>query len=331
MPRPKTDQHRSRAAVIRVVLVTAAALVIVPAADAARPLLITPAGVAGVRPGVTLAQVKQRLGVKFTGLGFGADVFGAVCGGKVSGQADFHVRSGVARLTGIAFTGGVRTKEGISPGSTFQQLRRAYGRRLILDHDPDIHEGDADVVRSSPHNLVFMVEDGSVDSIGLASQGVLDVRCPTTSTPPPPTIGVLSLTGASGLEPVMPVNDVLSAWPWFPYLTEALGSGSGSWMPVCAGAVRGSLEFGGGALARLWLYAGASTDTGITIGSTIDELRQTYGATLDQEPGGDYYVHAPGPPPVATLGFRVAHGTVTAIGFGGAQAIGSADGSSAYC
>ena len=312
------------------VFATAGAARLQPAA-AAQPFLITPAGVVGVRPGVTLGEVKQRLGVRFTGLGFGADVFGAVCGGKLSGEADFHVRSGVAHLTNIAFTGGVRTKEGISPGSTLRQLRRAYGRRLILDHDPDIHTGDADVVRASPHNLVFMVEDGSVVSIGLATRGLLDVRCPTTLTPPPTTIGVLSLTGASGLEPVMPVNDVLAAWPWFPFLTEALGSGWGSWMPVCAGAVRGSLEFGGGALARLWLYAGASTDTGITIGSTIDDLRQTYGATLTEEPGGDDYVYAPGPPPVATLGFRVEDGTVTAIGFGGAQAIGSADRSTSFC
>jgi hypothetical protein len=313
-----------RPLVIRVALVVAAAVAVVPTAAAARPLLITPAGVAGVRQGVTLAQVKQRLGVKFIGEGVSDDFFGAVCGDKLSGEAGFHVRSGVAHLTYITFTGGVRTREGISPGSTFRQLRRAYGRRLILDKDTDIHEADADVVRGSPHNLVFMVEDGHVDSIGLATHGVLAVRCPTVLTPPPPTIGVLSLTGASGLEPVLPQDEVAAVWPWFPILTEASGSGSDSYMPICAGAVRGSLEFGGGALARLWLYAGASTDTGITIGSTIDDLRQTYGTTLIADPDGFYYVHAPGPPPIATLGFHVDDGVVTEIGFGGAQAIGGA-------
>jgi hypothetical protein len=282
---------------------------------------------------MTLAQVKQRLHVKFTGQRFGNEVIGAVCGGGLRGEADFRVRSGAARLSGIAFAGGVRTKEGIAPGSTFRQLRRAYGRRLILDNDPET--GDTYFVRSTrrgTYGLVFMVRDGRVVSIGLEKGGVLDVRCPTVSTPPPATIGVLSLTGASGLRPVMPERELLAAWPWFPLLTDQAGSGWHQWMPICAGATRGRLEIKGGALGGVWLSSGASTDAGISIGSTLDDLRRAYGADLDDSSGGShYFVYAPGPPPVATLGFRVDRGIVKAIGFGGRQGIGGPPGSSVWC
>lgn len=295
-------------------------------------MLITPAGVDGVRPGVTLAQVKHRLGVTFAGVGWGKEVDGAICGGALQGKAEFAVRSGVARLTSIAFTHGVRTKEGIAPGATFRQLRRAYGRRLRLDPDTDAHTGDYDVVRApSPgtYDLVFVVDADRVVSVGLV-RGVLDVRCPTVSTSPPPTIGVLSLQGASGLQPVMPENQVLAMWPWFPFITESAGSGWDSWMPVCAGATRGTVQFGGGALASVWLTSGVSTDTGITIGSTVDALQSAYGSALQTEVG-DYVVYAEERPPVATLEFVVRQGIVTAIGFGGRQSIGSPLGDTVWC
>jgi hypothetical protein len=217
-------------------------------------------------------------------------------------------------------------ERGDRPGSTFSALKRAYGRRLKLDSNRDPHTGDFDIVRSSrsgTYDLTFLVDKGHVDSIGL-NDGVLAVHCPTVSTPPPVTIGTLSLRGASGLQPVMPEDNVFATWPWFPSLTEPGGSGWDQWMPVCAGRTRGILMFGGGAFANVWFSSGAQTDAGISIGSTIDELRRAYGADLQPQTylrKGYYHVHAPGPPPVAALGFFVRNSTVTAIGFGGRQSV----------
>jgi hypothetical protein len=178
-------------------------------------------------------------------------------------------------------------------------LKRAYGRRLILDKDTDIHTGDADVVHSAHR-----------------------VHCPTVATHPPPTFGVVSLAGASGLQPVMPIPHVLTTWPWFPLLTDSAGSGWDSWMPVCAGATHGMVSFGGGALAGVWFSSGASTDNGISVGSSLTDLQNAYGSDLQALNSASYFVYAGGPPPVATLGFRVGRGVVTALGFGGRQGIG---------
>jgi len=243
----------------------------------------------------------------------------------------------LARLDRIAFADGVRTKEGIAAGSTFGALRRAYGKGLILDKDPDIHAADADVVRPTHRggtDLVFMVdtETREIVSIGLGMGEVLAVHCPTTSAPPPSTIGDLSLTGgASGIKPVMPEHELFAVWPWFPQLTDAAGSGWDSWMPVCAGATRGYVQFNSNDLTSVWFSSGASTDAGISIGSTLDDLRAAYGIDLQGPEGRDYYVSAPGPPPVATLGFEVGDGTVTAIGFGGRQGIGAPLSEQIYC
>jgi len=235
------------------------------------------------------------------------------------------MRSGVARLWRLAFTGGAATVEGISPGASLRALKRTYGRRLILDKDTDIHTGDADVVhaaRRGGYDLVFVVDGGHVVSIGLDTGGVLDVRCPAVAVPPPATFGLLSLAGASGLQPVMRVPQVLAAWPWFPLITDSAGSGWDSWMPVCAGRTRGLVSFGGGALGGVWFSSGASTDTGIRIGSSLADLQASYGTDLQSSDPTLYFVYAAGPPPVATLGFHVDSGIVTALGFGGRQSIG---------
>jgi hypothetical protein len=269
--------------------------------------------------------VKQRLGVTFVGARFGNELDGAICGRGVRGEAVFNFRSGAARLHAIALTGGVRTAEGVAPGSSVRALKRAYGRRLILDKDPDIHTGDADVVHSAHrcgYDLVFMADGGRVVSIGLNTSGVLDVHCPTVATRPPPTFGVVSLASASGLQPVMPIPHVLATWPWFPLLTDSAGSGWDSWMPVCAGATHGMVSFGGGALAGVWFSSGAFTDNGISIGSSLADLQNAYGSDLQALNSASYFVYAGGPPPVATLGFRVGRGVVTALGFGGRQGIG---------
>jgi hypothetical protein len=319
------------------VLAVAAALAGASEAAAPRQLLLTQDGVAGVKPGMTVVQVKHRLRATVAGDRYGNDLDVAVCGPKIRGEALFHIRAGVARLDRIAFAGGVRTTEGIAPGSTFRALRRAYGKRLVLDNDPDIHAADADVVHPTHRggiDLVFTVdnESGRVVSIGLGFGGLLAVHCPTVTAPPPATIGALSLTGvASGIRPIMPENEVFAVWPWFPQLTDAAGSGWVSWMPVCAGATRGYAQFHSGDLTSVWFSSGASTDAGIAIGSTLDDLRAAYGTDLQGPEAGDYYVAAKGPPPVATLGFQLAGATVTAIGFGGRQEIGAPLVSQIWC
>jgi len=291
-----------------------------------RPLLLTEDGVAGVKRGMTLAQVKQRLHATAVGDRSGTDLDLAVCGPKIRGEARFVIRGGTARLDGIAFAGGVRTEEGIVPGSTFRALRRAYGKRLVLDDDSFIRAADADIVRPTRRGgaeLLFMVDNDSerVVSISFGFGGLLAIHCPTASTPPPATIGVLSLTGgAFGIKPVMPQQELFAVWPWFPQLTDGAGSGWYSWMPVCAGATRGYAEFHSGSLTSVSFSSGASTDAGISIGSTLDELRAAYGVSL-QESSGTYYVSAQGPPPIATLGFQVEGATVTLIGFGGRQGV----------
>jgi hypothetical protein len=306
-------------------LLAAAVFACASGARAAPAIVITEHGVAGVRPGVTLAQVKARLDASFAGGQFGRELDGAVCGGAVQGEAEFAIGSHGPRLWGIAFTAGVVTHQGIKPGSTLGQLERVYGKRLRLDSDPDIHEADSDVVRpADPHGytLVFTVDVWTkrVLAIGLALGDVLAVHCPTAVTPPP-SIGVLSLAGASGITLFMPQPQVLATWPWFPSLTDGDATGSDSWMPVCAGTTRGAVTFGGFALASMFFNSGASTDTGITIGSTLEELKASYGADLTAIGPTEYEVYARGGPPTATLGFDVKNGVVTAIGFGGRQSI----------
>lgn len=321
---------------LAVMMVVAAALAGASEAAGPRPLLLTQDGVVGVKPGMTVVQVKHRLQATVAGDRFRNDLDLAVCGPKIRGEARFHIRAGVARLNGIAFAGGVTTKERIAPGSTFETLQRAYGKRLVLDPDPDPHTADADVVhptRRGGSDLVFMVdnENGRVLSIGLGFYGLLAVHCPTVSAPPPATIGALSLTGgASGLRPVMPENEVFALWPWFPQLRDAAVSGWVTWMPVCAGTTRGYAEFHGPYLTSVWFSSGASTDAGISIGSTLDDLRAAYGTDLQGSDGG-YFVSAQGPPPVATLGFRVAGATVIAIGFGGRDGVSGGSGGQIWC
>src|SRR5262249_10233120 len=131
---------------------------------------------------------------------------------------------------------------------------------------------------------------------------------------------------------LMPEAAVLATWPWFPMLTDAAGGGWSTWMPVCAGATRGEAQFHGGVMTGVWFTSGATTDAGISIGSSLNDLRPGYGASLDVSFGSSaYYVYASGPPPVATLGFEMHGETVTAIGFGGRQDIGRSHDLSIWC
>ena len=62
----------------------------------------------------------------------------------------------------------------------------------------------------------------------------------------------------------------------------------------------------------------------------LDDLRAAYGTDLQGSDGG-YFVSAQGPPPVATLGFRVAGATVIAIGFGGRDGVSGGSGGQIWC
>ena len=103
-----------------------------PAAPRGIPSLVALDGVGGVRPGMTVAQVEDRFGVDLR-----LDDLGTNCkpasfrSGSVRGYAIFI--SG--RLGSVWYERGARTPRGITIGSTFAELRRAYPRVAIRkDH-----------------------------------------------------------------------------------------------------------------------------------------------------------------------------------------------------
>jgi hypothetical protein len=96
--------------------------------------LVTLAGVDGVTPHMSLAQVdrvwRMRLQVVSPAGGSAAQGFAAICVGRIEGAADFYGLGVPTTLRALWFFAGVRTSAGIRIGSSIEALRHAYGSLL---------------------------------------------------------------------------------------------------------------------------------------------------------------------------------------------------------
>jgi hypothetical protein len=107
-------------------------------ADAAKlaPWRVSFAGVLGVRPGMTVAEVRQRWHVRFS---FST---GSAPGCKIGGFTKNPVEGGAlfqdGKFDAVWFSRGVRTAEGVRVGSHVSDLRRIYGARLR--HDQNLYD-----------------------------------------------------------------------------------------------------------------------------------------------------------------------------------------------
>ena len=95
------------------------------------PLRITLEGVAGVRPGMTLAQAQSRLGspLVLSHARPGSDCrMARISTDPLRGDALFVHE----RLSALFFTAGVETDRGIGIGSTRAELVKAYGASHLI-------------------------------------------------------------------------------------------------------------------------------------------------------------------------------------------------------
>jgi hypothetical protein len=125
------DMTRSirRAAAVMAVMVVVAAGVRCVAGAATPPLWrVSFVGVRDVRPGMTVAMVRQRWPVRFT---FST---GSAPGCKIGGFKKSPVEGGAlfqdGKFDAVWFTRGVTTPEGVRIGSHVSDPRRIYGARL---------------------------------------------------------------------------------------------------------------------------------------------------------------------------------------------------------
>jgi hypothetical protein len=119
-----------RAIAIVVAALAAAVLAGGAASAAQKPMLVTLTGVAGVRPGMQVAEVNRlwRTAMRPTGMeGCRSAVFAH---GAVRGTAYFDERG----FGAVSFSAGARTAAGIVVGSSEKQLRKAYAG---LKRQPD--------------------------------------------------------------------------------------------------------------------------------------------------------------------------------------------------
>jgi len=139
-----TDQSRLRRVVIggdvgapRLALggaVAVAALAYAAAAGAAKlPALVTLDGISDARPGMSVAQLESRWGLRLKlegSIGFPECETAAVRAGGISGGVMFMG----GRWQAAWFTRGVQTATGIRVGSSLSSLKRAYGSLLSREH-----------------------------------------------------------------------------------------------------------------------------------------------------------------------------------------------------
>ena len=100
---------------------------------AALPAPMTLAGVGGVAPGMTVAEVQRAWGVPVVPEGSGPCRMARIAVGRVRGYALFQE----GRLGAVFFTAGIRSDRGIGVGSTRAAISHAYGTSLIWWPDPN--------------------------------------------------------------------------------------------------------------------------------------------------------------------------------------------------
>jgi len=131
----------------------------------------------------------------------------------------------------------------------------------------------------------------------------------------------ITLNGIAGVRPGMTVSQVKARWRTPVRLEDEFGSQCSA-TAVKARATEGYAIFLNRRFGAVFLRKGATTDTGITIGSRLKDLRRAYGARLTSRPNKytpgarDFFVRR-ATRPRWELRFDVsAKGRVTTIGFG---------------
>ena len=104
---------------------------------AALPAPMTLAGVGGVAPGMTAAQVPRAWGVPVVPTGKGPCKMARIATGRVRGYALFLK----GRLGAVFFTAGIKSDRGIGVGSTYDEVRAAYGESVFFWPAPDSRTG----------------------------------------------------------------------------------------------------------------------------------------------------------------------------------------------